>query len=198
MIKCLVDTYQATSNEKFLNHAENIADFVLNDLQDVAGGFYDGPKDAEAFGALKTLIKPFDENSMAADALLRLHYLTGKERYLEAAKRTLDYLASNYQRYGIMAAAYGLAVELYLHPVKVHIVGPKNDSVTIGFLKESLRIYNPLKVIEILDPVADADRLASLKLPATKKPKAYICSEGTCVSIDNPKEMSKKILPKRL
>jgi len=144
-------------------------------------------------GALKALVKSFDENSVAADAFLRLHYLTGKEKYLESARRTLEHFASSYQRYGIIAAAYGLAFELYLRPVQIHIVGSKKDSVASRFLNESLRVYNPLKVIEILDPVADTERLTNLKYPATKTLKAYICFEGTCTSVEDPEEIAKKI-----
>jgi len=197
MIRCLIDAYQSTSDRKFLKHAERIAEFVLNNLWDDAGGFYDRPKNPEAFGALKALSKPLDENSIAANAFLKLHYLTGKEKYLEPARRTLEYFAPRYQRYGIMAGAYGLSVELYLRPVQIHIVGSKKDSVTGRFLNESLRTYNPLKVIEILDPAADAERLTNLKYSATKTPMAYVCFEGTCISVDDPKEIAKKIEPKR-
>lgn len=193
MIRCLIDAYQSTSDRKFLNYAESIARFVLNNLWNDAGGFNDRPKNAEALGALKGLVKPFDENSVAADAFLRLHYLTGKEKYLESARRTLEYFASSYQRYGIIAAAYGLAVELYLRPVQIHIVGSKKDSVTRRFLNESLRVYNPLKVIEILDPAADTKRLTNLKYPATKTPRAYVCFEGTCTSVEGPDGIAKKI-----
>lgn len=193
MIRCLIDAYQSTSDRKFLNYAESIAKFVLNNLWNDAGGFYDRPKNAEALGALKALVKPFDENSIAADAFLRLHYLTGKEKYLESARRTLEHFASSYQRYGITAAAYGLAVELYLRPVQIHIVGSKKDSVTRRLLNESLRVYNSLKVIEILDPAADTERLTNLKYPATKTPRAYVCFEGTCTSVEDPEGIAKKI-----
>ncbi len=193
MIKCLIDAYQSTSDRKFLNYAESIAKFALNNLWNDSGGFYDRPKNTEALGALKASVKPFDENSVAADAFLRLHYLTGKEKYLESARRTLEHFALSYQRYGINAAAYGLAVELYLRPMQIHIVGSKKDSVTRRFLNESLRVYNPLKVIEILDPDADIERLTELKYPATKTPKAYVCFEGTCTSVDEPEGIAKKI-----
>jgi len=159
---------------------------VLNNLWNDAGGFYDRPENTEALGALKALVKPFDENSVAADVFLRLHYLTGKERYLKPARRTLEHFASSYQRYGILAAVYGLSVELYLRPVQIHIVGPKKDSVTRRFLNESLRVYNPLKVIEILDPAADTERLRNLKYSVAKTPRAYVCFEGTCTSVEDP------------
>jgi len=196
MMMCLIDSYQITSDRKFLNYAESIAKFVLNNLWNNADGFYDRPKNGEPLGALRALVKPLDENSEAADAFLRLHYLTGKERYLELARRTLEYFASIYQRYGIMAAPYGLAVELYLRPVQIHIVGPKEDPVTSRFLNESLRVYNPLKVIEILDPATDTKKLTNLKYPATKTSRAYVCFEGTCTAIEDPEGIAKKIEPK--
>jgi uncharacterized protein YyaL (SSP411 family) len=196
MIRCLIDVYQSTSDRKFLNYAENIAKFVLNNLWNDAGGFYDRPKNDEALGALKVLDKSLDENSVVATVFLRLHYLTGREKYLELARRTLEHLASSYQRYGILAAAYGLAVELYLHPVQIHIVGPKKDPLTRRFLKESLTVYNPLKVIEVLDPAADNERLANLKYSLTKTPRAYMCFEGGCTLVEDPEEITKKIEPK--
>ena len=51
----------------------------------------------------------FLSSYLSVDAFLRLRYLMEKEEYLETARRTLEYLASSYQRYGILAAAYGLA-----------------------------------------------------------------------------------------
>jgi len=77
--------------------------------------------------------------------------------------------------------------------VQIHIVGPKKDSVTRRFLNESLRVYNPLKVIEILDPAADTERLTNLKYPVTKTPRAYVCFEGTCTSVEGPEGIAKKI-----
>jgi hypothetical protein len=197
MIRCLRDVYQSTSDRKFLSYAESIAEFMLNNLWDDTGGFYDRPKNAEALGALKALSKPLDENSIAADAFLRLHHLTDKEKYLEPARRTLEYFASSYRRYGILASVYGLAVELYLRPMQVHIVGPKEDPVTGRFLNESLRVYNPLKVIEVLDPAADAERLTNLGYSITETPRAHICFEGTCTTVEDPEEIAKKIGQKR-
>jgi len=196
MIKCLTDAYQSTSDTRFLNHAESIAKFMLNNLWNDTGGFYDRPRKAEALGALKTLNRPLDENSVAADAFLRLHYLTGKKKYLKTAKRTLEHFGSTYQRYGIMAAAYGLAVELYLRPVQIHIVGSRKDSITRSFLDESLRVYNPLKAIQVLDPAEDTARLTNLKYPATKTPVTYVCFEGTCTSVEDPEEIARKIKTK--
>ena len=146
---------------------------------------------------MKLQDKPLEDNSVAADAFLRLYHLTGKQKYLEAAKKTLEYFASDYERYGIIGAVYGLAVELYLHPMQVHIVGSMKDAVTSQFRDESLRTYNPLKVVETLDPVLDRDRLKALGYPATESPTAYVCFEGTCNSVEDPKEIRERLGSKK-
>jgi len=194
MMKCLIDSYQITSDRKFLDRAESLADFMLNKLWDNTGGFYDKPEGTGAFGALKLLDKPLDENSVAADAFLRLHHLTGKQKYLETARKTLEFFAPNYQRYGIMGAVYGLAVELYLHPMQIHIVGSRSDDVTHRFLRESLRAYNPLKVVEAIDSTADTERLKNLGYPVADVPTAYVCFEGTCNSVEDPEKIAKMML----
>jgi uncharacterized protein YyaL (SSP411 family) len=194
MMKCLIDSYQITSDRKFLDRAESLADFMLNKLWSDTGGFYDKPKETSAFGALKLLDKPLDENSVAADAFLRLHHLTGKQKYLETARKTLKFFAATYQRYGIMGAVYGLAVELYLHTMQIHIVGSRSDDVTHRFLRESLRAYNPLKVVETIDPVLDRDRLKNLGYPVADVPTVYVCFEGTCNSVEDPEKIAKMML----
>ena len=193
MTKCLIDSYQVSSDKKFLDHAESLAAFMLDKLWDDAGGFYDKPKETGAFGALKLLDKPLEENSVAADALLRLHHLTGKQAYLETAKKTLEFFVSDYQRYGIIGAVYGLAVELYLRPMQIQVVGSMTDAVTHRFRSESLKEYNPLKVVEILDPILHPERVKALGYPITETPTAYVCFEGKCISVEDPKNIAKSI-----
>lgn len=193
MMKCLIDSFQITSDRKFLDRTESIADFMLDKLWSDTGGFYDKPKETSAFGALKLLDKPLNENSVAADAFLRLHHLTGKQKYLETARKTLEFFAPNYQRYGIMGSIYGLAVELYLHTMQIHIVGSRSDDVTHRFLRESLRAYSPLKVVETIDPVLDRDRLKNLRYPVADVPTAYVCFEGICNSVEDPEKIAKTI-----
>lgn len=194
MVKGLIDSYQVTSNPKFLIKAEDLAKFMLHALWDNVGGFYDKQKDKEAFGALKFLDKPLEENSIAADAFLRLYHLTSKQIYLETAKKILDFFASRYKRYGLMGAIYGLAVEMYLNPMKIHIVGSLKDSVTRKFRNESLKAYNPLKVVETLDPNLNSERLEALRYPVLETPRAYICHNGKCNAIKDPINIAQNII----
>lgn len=193
MIKCLIDCYQVSAERRFLEYAENLAQFMLDNLWDKNGGFYDKQKETGALGALKFLDKPLEENSVAAETLLRLHQLTGKRSYVDAAKKTLDFFASSYQKYGIMASVYGLAVEFYLQPMQIHIVGSKTNNATNQFREKSLKTYNPLKVVELLDPKQDKDRLKDLGYPVPSVPVAYVCSGGTCKSVEDPKKIAEAI-----
>jgi uncharacterized protein YyaL (SSP411 family) len=193
MMRCLIDSYQLTLDRKFLGSAEGLAEFMLDKLWSEAGGFYDKPRETGGFGALKLLDKPLEENSVAADGLLRLHHLTGKQKYLEAARKTLEFFVSSIQRYGIMGCVYGLAAELYLHPMQVHIVGSRKDYVSRRFLTESLRAYNPLRVVEVIDPDADSERLKSFGYPVEDVPTAYVCFGGTCNLVEDPEKMGKTV-----
>jgi uncharacterized protein YyaL (SSP411 family) len=193
MIQCLIDCYQLTLDRNYLDLAEKLAVFILDKLWSKAGGFYDKLKEIDAFGALKLLDKPLEENSVASDALLRLHYLTGKEEYLEASRKTLKVFVSSFQHYGIMGCVYGLAVELYLNPMQVHIVGSKKDNLTRKILADSLRIYNPLKVVELIDPDADSERLRSLGYPLADAPAVYVCFGGICKLVEDYENMEKAV-----
>jgi uncharacterized protein YyaL (SSP411 family) len=193
LLRCLIDCYQLTLERKFLDRAECVACFMLDKLWSETGGFYDKPKDADVFGALKLLDKPLEENSVAVDGLLRLHYLTGKDDYLEAARKTLEFFVSSIEGYGIMGCVYGLAAELYLHPMQVHIVGSRKDYVTRRFLTESLKAYNPLKVVEVIDPNVDTERLREFGYPVADAPTAYVCFGGKCGLVEAPEEMGEAV-----
>ncbi|MGD2066997.1 MAG: DUF255 domain-containing protein [Candidatus Bathyarchaeota archaeon] len=194
MMKCLIECYQTTADRAFLTKAENLADFMLNKLWSKTGGFYDKPKESDALGALKLLDKPLNENSIAACAFLRLYNHTGNQQYLDAATKTLEYFSPNIQRYGIMGAVYGLAVELYLHPMQIHIVGLLKDNRTRKFLRASLKAYNPLKVVEVIDPTADAERLKTLGYPVANVPMAYVCFDGACNLVEEPEKVGEAIV----
>ncbi|MFA5364516.1 MAG: DUF255 domain-containing protein [Candidatus Bathyarchaeia archaeon] len=191
MVKCLTDCYQVSMEKKFLDKALTIAQFMLDRLWDAdEGGFFDKPVDGDALGALKLLDKPLEENSAAVEAMLRLHHFTGEQHFLDTAKRVLDFFAVNVQRYGVMGAVYGLAVEMYLRPLVVHVVGSKKDETTKQFVVKCLKTYYPLKVVQVLDPNQDKVRLAALGYPAGDVPLAYVCFGGTCNTVNDPNKVA--------
>ncbi|MFZ7136966.1 MAG: thioredoxin domain-containing protein [archaeon] len=193
MLQCLIDCYQVTSEKKYLDYAQKLAQFMFNKLWDSTGGFLDKPEDTNAFGALKKSDKPLEENSITAQAFLKLYHITGNSTYLEKAKKTLEYFVSSAKRYGIMASSYGIAAELYLRPVQVHIIGNSKDSATLDLKDQGLKTYNAVKTVETIDPILDEQRLKALGYPAPKEPTAYVCSEGKCTSTTKANEVAEKI-----
>jgi uncharacterized protein YyaL (SSP411 family) len=191
MLRCLLDCYHVTFDKDFLEKAETVSEFMLNKLWDNKnGGFYDKPEDGDALGALKLLDKPLEENSIAADSFLRLYHLTGNQIYLKTAKLTLEFFVEDYQRYGIMGAVYGLAVERFLQPMRVHVVGSRKEKTTDLLLNECLKAYNPLKVVELIESNQDKDRLKILGYPVSNVPIVYICAGSDCKSVKDPKKVA--------
>ncbi|MCW4034573.1 MAG: AGE family epimerase/isomerase, partial [Candidatus Bathyarchaeota archaeon] len=193
MARCLLDCYQVSSDQRFLDKAESLAKFMLGNLWDENGGFNDKPENGEAFGALKLLDKPLEENSVAAEVFLRLYHLTGTQRYVDVAKKTLDFFALNYQRYGVMGAVYGLAVEWFLHPMQVHVVGSKKSESTTRFLEQSLKAYYPIKVVEVVDPTQNKHRINKLGYQADNVARAYVCFGGSCNVVEDSTKIAEHI-----
>jgi uncharacterized protein YyaL (SSP411 family) len=77
---------------------------------------------------------------------------------------------------GHLAAAYGRQVDILLNaPAEVNIVGADD-----GLLRAALRLDVPARVVQVLDPVRDAELLLALGLPAQPAPAAYACAGTMC------------------
>ena len=63
---------------------------------------------------LKIRIKNFLENSFAASVFIRLHSITKKAEYMDAAKSALLHSGSSYRKYGYFAAPYANALIQFL------------------------------------------------------------------------------------
>ena len=62
-----------------------------------------------------------------------------------------------------MAAEYAMAVDTFLNePTMIRIVGSPEKPQTKGLLAETHRIYEPRKIIQILDPREDPKEIAAL------------------------------------
>src|SRR5205807_8319193 len=115
-LHALADAYEHTGNPKHVETAKKLLDDSIRTLGDEkGGGFYDIPEQSADIGELRARDKPMDENSAMATATLRLFWITGNERYEKLAEKTLRLFAKEYERYGIMAASYALALESLLN-----------------------------------------------------------------------------------
>ena len=183
LAQALIDAHQTTGRRTYLEHAERIAQVMLDTMQDAdKGGFYYQQPDPGARGELAQRYKPFDENVMAAKVLTKLNYMTGKEAYREAAGRTLQAVSYPQLVESIMGAGYGLALDLYLEPpVHIVVVGNRDNTETGKMLKAGLHAYGPSKLIQVLDPDEDSLAIGPLIYAAQAEPSAYVCVRNVCM-----------------
>jgi uncharacterized protein YyaL (SSP411 family) len=198
VIACL-DAYEASADLSYFHFAEKIAAAMMARFSDTReGGFFDiaaGPEaDGVVLGALAARRKPVQDsptpagNPAAAIALLRLHAYTNDQKYRNAAENTLKAFAAIAGHYGLFAATYGIALDMYLHPhTQVVVVGSGEPADKLyaaaagrfSLNKSVLHLAQGEAVPQMLPP-ALAETIPNL--PAVKEGKtvAVVCSGFTC------------------
>src|SRR5947209_6400726 len=136
----LVALYEATFDARWLTAATSLADIILERFADTEnGGFFDTSSDHEVL-----ISRPkdlFDNatpsgNAVAADVLLRLALLTGKEEYERAARGVLERLSDPMARYPLGFARSLSALDfLFGRPKEIAIVGQPGASDTETLLR---------------------------------------------------------------
>jgi len=94
----LLDLYEATEDERWLTEARKLADNMLADFEDAEGGglYFTSSQHAELIVRSKNLLGGGNlpsGNGVAAQVLIRLGEITGDQRYILAAERTLESLS---------------------------------------------------------------------------------------------------------
>ena len=94
-----------------------------------------------------------------------------------------------------MAAEYALAVDTVVnHPTMIRIVGSRDSAQTKALLSEAVRIYEPRKIIQLLDPVADAKEISEGGYSVLGTATAYICVGTACTApITEPRKISSSV-----
>jgi uncharacterized protein YyaL (SSP411 family) len=190
----LLDAYEVTLESRYFTTAVKTLDLAIARYGDSeVGGFFDRPADAAPMGGLDVRRKPFQDsptpgaNSAAAIALIRLHAITGEDRYREFAQKTLEAFAGIAPQYGLFAATYGLAATLFTHhPLQIVVTGPADDWVAQSLELAAHRVFRFGKTVLRVTPGTDLSHLAgALKqtlphLPADKA-LAVVCAGQTCL-----------------
>ena len=183
LIAALIESLQARFRPVDLEFAEDLADALLDDFEDRAGGgFYFTRHDHEALihrpksghdGAMPS------GNGIAAQALGRLAQLTGETRYLAAAERTLQayYPALNASPTGF-ASLVGALAEQLMPPSVVVLRGPAVD------LPEWQRMFDAAYrpgVLALALPVGLRGLPPTLDKAAGDAVNAWLCSGVNCL-----------------
>ena len=193
-LEALLAAYQATGDPRYSRRAEALARATEAGFFDAARGAcrdrWEAPADAageigggSAEGHLADAVWPLAENAALAGALASLSALGGGERWRERAAGILAALAAEAERHGLMGAGWALAVaRVRAEPVQVHLVGSAADPGLRALANAAWARYLPGRVVEILDPALDGDRLSALGYPPTGDPRAYVCIGDRCLA----------------
>ncbi len=184
----IVELLQTRWSTAHLRFAVELADILLTQFEDSAGGFFFTARDHE------TLIhrpKPFaDEalpsgNGIAAQALLALGHLLGEPRYLTAAERTLMAAWPALQQYPHAHGAMLTALGSLLEPQEFIVLRGGADEITEWrqFLNAG---FNPTRLIFAIDATEnELPGLLNERRPA-EGTIAYVCRGTTChAPVDN-------------
>lgn len=175
LIRALVDASQHTGNADLLLPAEAIAERAFERQRAPGGGFYDIVPDPRYPGSMRRRNRSILENSVIAEALVRLSYLSRRRDLHEEAVRTLEAFAGDYKEYGYYVAGFGRAVDLILYePLTVTIVGEREDPRTDALRRAALSTYVPSRIVQTLDPRHDPILLGRSGFEVRDEPTAYV------------------------
>lgn len=188
--------FQRTGERRFLERALRLRTYMESALADPeGGGFFDRPEDPRAIGALRIRQKPLEENAAAAEFYLTLYDLTGDRRARETAERTLLAFEGEYAKYDFAAAPYGLAVyRAITEPVRIHVIGPREDPETQRLLMAAWRGDPFHRVVVPMDPREDAFAIRAQGFPLDGWPAAYVCIGTRCLPpARTPEELAERV-----
>jgi len=114
-IKALIDVYEITKDKVYINTTEKLNKFVIDNFMDKNDKcFFDKVNNPDDIGFLKFRDKLLIENSIVAINLIRLSKINNNKEYLKIAENILKAFYSEYEKYGVHGAIYGLAVEVFI------------------------------------------------------------------------------------
>ncbi|MGE5139509.1 MAG: thioredoxin domain-containing protein [Rudaea sp.] len=192
--QAFLDAFQVTGRRTYLSRVQLLARWAMDHLLDRdRGAFLSEPPRPDAPGLLRLPDISLAENATLANVLIDLHYLTGEQEYRDVAGRALAFFIPDYPRYSYNASIYALAVRRFLsYPVMVTVVGSEGDSRALELVDAAVREYLPHKIVELLDPEKNPERLLALGYPgAGPGARAYICVDQTCLApVTEPRQVS--------
>jgi len=184
LIEGLVTLFETTGEFRWLEEAQTLTERMIEEFWDNEnnGFFFTGKSHEDLIVRSKDY---FDNatpsgNSVAADVLLRLAILTGRENYREFGTAIIREVGDSIRRY---PSGFGYALSaadfLLATPKEVAIVG--NDSAGIRpLLQEVWRRYLPNKVVAPSFGGAQTIPLLENRPLLNDLPTAYVCEHYTC------------------
>jgi len=156
LIRALIDASQLTGDANLLLPAEAIAEQAIARQKAPGGGFFDILNDPRQVGSMRRRNRSILENSVMAEALVRLSYLSRRPEFYDEAIETLEAFAIDYKEYGYYVAGFGRTVDLvFYEPMVLTIVGDRNSDEAQALRTAALSCYMPSRIVQVLDPAHD-------------------------------------------
>jgi hypothetical protein len=181
----LLALYQTDFDPRWLHQAQALAEVILLRFVDPAGGYYDTPDDHERLITRPKTIQdgPLPSgNASTVSFLMRLHALTGEDRYLISAESSLTAVQAEAGRYPIAFAAWLSASDFALGPVRqLAVVGEPSDPSFQELVSVPRKDFAPRLVIAA-GPAGrrDLPMLLEGKTLIDGRPAAYLCEGFVC------------------
>jgi uncharacterized protein YyaL (SSP411 family) len=187
-LSALVSLYEATHTPSWIERALNVAELMIEQFWDSAGGgfFFTGRDHEPLISRTKDVHDSSipSGNSMAVMGLLRLAELTGRQELRQKAEKTLQLVQ------GLMAEAPSatgqmlIALDFYLGPIQEFaVIGDPRQEDTRRVLHAIHGRFRPNKVVAVSSS-QDGAGDALIPLLAEKKSlgsvTTYICQNFTC------------------
>ena len=185
LLTALVQAHGNTAAEGYLERAVSVAQIMVDGFFDQkAGGFFDIEDQPDGIGHLQIKEKVLADNTVAAQALIRLHQTTRNADYRQIAEATLSAFVETFREQGEFAADYGLTVHLLNNDlVEVTVEGKPEDAGCQALLAAAVRLPQPNLDIKTIVAV-DGDSVA----------RAHVCLDTVCLPpVDAPAELSEAV-----
>jgi uncharacterized protein YyaL (SSP411 family) len=109
MGSALLRAYAVTGDVAHLDRARQLAEFILTELSNPAGGFYDIR--AQDSAALRLRLTLIEQNGAAASFFLALAQATSDAKYRAAVRHAFSAVFGDFAQFGVHAAPFGRALE---------------------------------------------------------------------------------------
>ncbi|MFQ6057220.1 MAG: hypothetical protein ACE5J3_14715, partial [Methanosarcinales archaeon] len=77
--------------------------------------------------------------------------------------------------------------------VQMNIIGSIQDLKTLELLAECNKVYEPRKIIQVLDTIHDKEKLSQIGYAPSEIPVVYICIDNICLApISKPEDIKYK------
>jgi uncharacterized protein len=194
-----VALYEATSEPRYLEHAEAWIRVMERQFGAKDGGFYLSAADTP--GLIQRTRSAADSavpsgNGAALMALVRLHALTGEEGYGFKAEALIRAFAGELERDAFSLSTYLNGIDLWAHGQQIVIVADRHAKETAPFLAAVYGVSLPNRILTVIRPgeALPPRHPAFGKGQIDNKPTAYLCRGQTCsLPITAPSELEQAL-----